>query len=251
MNLRRWFLPAMLALGLSGIYFLPSAGEIADSAVRMDLPNDMGGWSFHPRSPSEEEVKALEKGTRFAKAECRRPRPGEYTLEGYRVPDFLELSIVLSGTDLNNSIHRPERCMPAQGHVIRSSSNIRIQTSEGRSFPVKRLKSTFVVRDQNKNPVHELDAITYYFFVGHDSITNDHLRRTLTDMKDRLFRGMDQRWAYVSVSTYVGHLPWLRGKMVSEEEADQKLVSFTSELASDLIDWRMVKPTESILNRPR
>ena len=32
--------------------------------------------------------------------------------------DQVLVSIVLSGHDLDNSIHRPERCLPAQGWTI-------------------------------------------------------------------------------------------------------------------------------------
>lgn len=234
-----WFLATVLAAGLGMIYLLPSAGKVADSAVSMELPRQMSQWDFRSRAPSEEEVGALEKGTRFSKADCYRPRPGEFTAQGY-VPDVIDLSIVLSGTDLNNSIHRPERCMPAQGHVIRSSASLELPAEKGGTYPVKRLQSIRILRDADQKAAGELHAITYYFFVGHDRITNDHLERTIIDMKDRLLRGMDQRWAYVSVSTYFGKLPWLNGKEVTEEEADQTLRDFTVQLSNDLINWEQV-----------
>ena len=37
----------------------------------------------------------------------------------------VEISIVYSGADMNSSIHRPERCLPSQGHL-----NLRGSTSE-------------------------------------------------------------------------------------------------------------------------
>ena len=63
--------------------------------------------------------------------------------------------------------------------------------------------------------------------MGHDQVTNDHLKRTFIDMKDRLVRGMDQRWAYVSVSMWYGKVPSIRTE-VTEEEADRKLRDFVA-----------------------
>ncbi len=86
----------------------------------------------------------------------------------------------------------------------------------------------------------QFNCVTYYFFVGHDRVTNDHLERTLVDMKDRLLRGMDQRWAYVSASMWYGKLPWI-DKEVTEAEADEKLRKFVTGFAENQIDWDQVK----------
>lgn len=241
MNARNWILPLAMLTGLGSVYLLPQAGTIAESAVRMELPDSLDGWKLTKRPPSEDEVGALEKGTEFSKAECLKARPGEYSADGRLVPDLIDLSIVLSGTDLNNSIHRPERCMPAQGHSIKASSDLMLTDAGGNQFPVKRLQSERVIHNNKKETVGTLKCVTYYFFVGHDQITNDHVGRTMIDMKDRLLRGMDQRWAYVSISTYFGELPWIRGKSVSETEADAKLAKFAGELAGDAIRWDMIR----------
>jgi hypothetical protein len=87
----------------------------------------------------------------------------------------------------------------------------------------------------------EFKCITYYFFVGHDCVTNDHLKRTFIDMKDRLVRGMDQRWAYTSVSMWYGSKVPLIDKAVSEEEADAKLRSFVTDFSERQIDWDQVR----------
>ena len=118
MKCNAWWLPFVLGSALGAVYFLPKAGDVAGSAVKMELPGSTGGWSFKTQSASRDEVGTLTPDTEFAKAICLRPRPGEVNPDGYLVPDRVDLSIVLSGYDLNNSIHRPERCMPAQGHTI-------------------------------------------------------------------------------------------------------------------------------------
>jgi hypothetical protein len=83
--------------------------------------------------------------------------------------------------------------------------------------------------------------VTYYFFVGHDKITNDHYGRTFVDMKDRLLKGMDQRWAYVSTSTWFGKLPWV-GVEITEAEADAKLTDFVRSFLEQQIVWEQLSP---------
>ena len=112
-------LPAFLAVTLGSVHFLPSAGKIAQSAVNMNLPDRYGNWQFEKIPPSEAELIALAKDTEFSKAICLTARPGEFDVEGRALPDRIDVSVVLSGVDINNSIHRPERCMPAQGAALK------------------------------------------------------------------------------------------------------------------------------------
>lgn len=236
-----WYLPALMTASLSAVYFLPTAGKVAESAVKMELPGALVGWSFNALPPSEEELGTLPPDTEFAKAVCVRPRAGEFSYEGRRVWDRADVSIVLSGDDLNSSIHRPERCMPAQGHHIVSSRNVTLTLDVERQFKAKRLESKQTVRlGKDGAESVEFNCVTYYFFVGHDQITNDHLGRTLIDMKDRLMRGMDQRWAYVSASMWYGKLPWIE-KEVTAAEADEKLQKFLTGFAKNQIDWKQLK----------
>jgi two-component system osmolarity sensor histidine kinase EnvZ len=65
--------------------------------------------------------------------------------------------------------------------------------------------------------------------------------RALIDMKDRLLRGMDQRWAYVSISMWYGNLPWIEAG-ISEEEADRKLQDFVAGFSARQINWDKILP---------
>ncbi len=243
MKKRAIILPVFLGISLASIYFLPSAGEIAQSAVEMDLPAGFGTWQFNKIPASEVEITTLSKDTEFSKAVCLRPREGEFDAEGRIVPDRVDLSIVLSGADINNSIHRPERCMPAQGHNIVSSEDRTVELANGRSVEVKRLKSVQrIPTNEEQTEFLELNCVTYYFFVGHDEITNDHLGRTLVDMKDRLLKGMDQRWAYISTSMWYGEMPWIKDTVVTEEEVDRKLTNFVALFSENQINWDQVAP---------
>jgi hypothetical protein len=58
-------------------------------------------------------------------------------------------------------------------------------------------------------------------------------------MKDRLLRGMDQRWAYTSVSMWYGKVPWIE-KEVTEAEADEKIRKFLSNFSEEQISWDQV-----------
>lgn len=241
MNKTPWLLPLFLTGTLSAIYFLPKVGAVAQSAVVMELPGSSGDWSLENQAASPEEIGTLAADTRFSKAICLSPRPGEVNVDGYLIPDRLDLSIVLSGSDVNNSIHRPERCMPAQGHNITSSSDQTLQLANGREFPVKRLISVQrMPTSKERTEYVKFNCLTYYFFVGHDQVTNDHLGRTLIDIKDRLLRGMDQRWAYASVSMWYGKVPWIE-KEVTEAEADEKIRKFLTNFAGKQIDWDQIK----------
>lgn len=241
MKWNAWLLPVLMGSALGAVYVLPKAGKTAESAVRMELPGSTGGWSFEKLTASQDEINTLSGDTEFAKAICLRPRPGEVNVDGYLIPDRVDLSVVLSGHDLNNSIHRPERCMPAQGHTIDASGDVVLTLKNGRSFEVKRLRSVQSLKDKGTGEVKaSFNCVTYYFFVGHDQITNDHLERTLIDMKDRLVRGMDQRWAYVSASMWFGKIPWIEDKEVSEAEADEKLRAFLSDFAGKQILWDQI-----------
>ena len=227
---------------MSTIYFLSKAGAVAQSAIKMELPDTAKTWQFNKKIASPQELQALSADTQFSKAICLSARPDEYAANGNLIPDRIDLSIVLSGSDLNNSIHRPERCMPAQGHTILSSSNQKLRISSGRQFEVKRLvsvQSQQVAGVKKREEYVNYHCVTYYFFVGHDQITNDHLGRTLIDMKDRIIRGMDQRWAYTSVSMWYGKVPWI-DKEITVSEADAKLQNFLIDFAEKQIDWDQI-----------
>jgi hypothetical protein len=241
MKAKVWLLPLVLGGSLSMINLLPQAGETAQSAIRMELPPAVAEWVLDSIPASKEEILTLGKETNFSKALCRKARPGEFSAEGYRIPDVLDLSVVLSGSDLNTSIHRPERCMPSQGHVITGSQPVVFTSPDGREFKARRLRSVKRVRDPDSREVTgEFNCVTYYFFVGHDRITNDHFERTFIDMKDRLVRGLDQRWAYFSVSMMYGKVPWIESE-VTEAEVDGKLLGFIRDFTAKQVAWEQVK----------
>lgn len=243
--LRFLLLPVILLVLLGMVHVLPERGQVAESAIDIKLPLEIGDWRGVKIPESQLERDILAKDTVFAKVDYRRPRAGARSRgDGGDDFDRVSVSVVLSGYDINNSIHRPERCLPAQGHAIYSKSHRAIDLPDGRSVPVCQLdtKQHVRLRDGSDQAI-AVDSLVNYFFVGHDRLTNDHYERTFIDMKDRLLHGRDQRWAYVTVATLQGDLPWA-GRTIPREEAEAMLDGFCAEFADRVVDWQRVEGGE-------
>lgn len=255
---RSLFLAGFLALSLSSFWLLPPFRQV-QSAISLHLPSSLGKWKLKEVPASNKERTSLAGDTIFAKALCFIPHYSSITGEVVR-EDVADLSIVLSGYDLANSIHRPERCMPAQGHEIYDSKITSIHTSDGKnSLPARRLLSNqnLTVKDPRKpeDPKATLSfrrhCVTYYFFVGEKCITEDHLQRTLIDIRDRLQKGQAQRWAYVSVTVPFQPVdapkhpdPYVQGyldTLPSYHQAETQVENLISDLATSNIDWSKIE----------
>jgi hypothetical protein len=239
---RGLILLGVLVAGLSAVFLLP-AFKTTPSALSLDIPKEMGAWTCLKYEPTKLERDTLAKDTKFSKAGCIRPRSGRKSFFDTGPEDRADLSIVMSGIDLANSIHRPERCMPAQGHEIYSSAATMIGVPGGRQVPARRLLSVqeIPVDELGKNVVHR-DAVTYYFFVGTEQITENHTKRTLIDIKDRLIKGEAQRWAYISVTMWFNGEQGERSPGLLEfADADRVARELLGELAAKNIAWEQVK----------
>lgn len=240
---RGFILAAVLAAGLSTIFFLPPF-EVTESAMKMEIPENLGGWITRMVAPTEQEIGSLAKDTRFSKARCVLVREDEYDSIGRRLADSADLSIVLSGKDLANSIHRPERCMGAQGHRIYGSEKTTLDVPGSGTVPTRRLLSKVkLATGKSKDDFVEFNYLTYYFFVGHETITESHSQRALVDMQDRLKKGQAQQWAYVLVS-----MPFkAEGTTAAEleqlpalETANTKVRSLLSDISAKNINWKQI-----------
>ena len=137
------------------------------------------------------------------------------------------VSIVLSGADLDNSIHRPERCLPAQGWTIADSDQLRIPLPSGKKLGVTRLHDVRQVPLQNGTAA-SIYNLNYYWFVGYHHLTASHLERTFFDIQDRVFKGYNQRWAYVTVAADItkGLVPFGH----SEAQTDRMIQHFIGQI---------------------
>jgi hypothetical protein len=111
----------------------------------------------------------------------------------------ITLSVVLSGQDMNTSIHRAERCLPTQGWNIADKREVAINLPGRGSFTATRLYNTKLFKD-DAGRAGTGRMLSYYWFVGHTGTTGSHFQRTFIDMKDRLLSGYNQRWAYITVT---------------------------------------------------
>ncbi|MCW1885142.1 EpsI family protein [Luteolibacter flavescens] len=241
---RELVLLGCLVAGLSAVFLLPDF-KTAESALSRNIPKQLGLWETHGYEASVAEQKTLAKDTLFSKAACLRSRTDSFFDTGPQ--DRADMSIVMSGIDLANSIHRPERCMPAQGHNIYSSSTAMVSVPNGHEVPARRLLSKQAIPiDETGKSVISRETVTYYFFVGSGRITENHTKRTLLDIQDRLLKGEAQKWAYVSVSM------WFNGEhgtpnpdLLSFDEADQKVRDLLGQLAEKNIDWSKIQSTQT------
>jgi len=189
---RLLILQAFLACGLGTIFFIPSENRIQPCRVRMELPETLGSWTGKPAEVTQKEHDGLAPDTQF----CRKMYD-----DGFG--DQVLVSIVLSGNDLDNSIHRPERCLPAQGWTVEDSRSVSLPVPEapGGELPVTRLHN---MRQAKLNgQIVNIYNLNYYWFIGYSDITASHFQREYIDMKDRLLHGYNQRWAYVTVAATV------------------------------------------------
>ena len=191
---RRLIISFVLVLvGLGSIRFLPKSFGLKDAAVFDAFPTGLGEWQGQYRAPGEREKRVLDDATDFRKRFYYRESP-DHLLQA----DMIDATMVLSGDDMNNSIHRPERCLKAQGFQKIQPKTVAIEIGD-KKMKVTRLHFVRTTEDGT-----ELPAIMYYWFVGSDHITNSHYERTLYDIKHRLLKGTNQRWAYISLLSEYG-----------------------------------------------
>jgi EpsI family protein len=219
---------AVLLAGFGSVFLLPHTNKTSPAGIAMTLPNVVGIWIGDDTGVTQKERDTLAKDTQFARKIYTGP-------EG----DQILVSIVLSGDDLTNSIHRPERCLPAQGWLVRSSTKRTIELRGGRKLEVTKLQNAQVVQTPDKRRF-TLNNLNYYWFIGYNDMTASHLTRTGIDLRDRIVGGFSQRWAYVTVAANITEGLAQNGR--SEKQTADMVEEFTKELAP-----RLQKPDGSPL----
>ncbi len=217
---RLWRTQLALLVGFGAIFVLPHSRISSPAGIAMKLPIWVGPWIGEDAEITAKEVGGLAKDTQFARK--------IYTSPG---GDQVFVSIVLSGDDMASSIHRPERCLPAQGWSLQNSQRQVIRVDQGKSLPVTILRSVRLVEDR-EGKRFIITSLNYYWFVGYQRITASHLERTLLDMRDRLIYGYDQRWAYVTVAAAVTE--GLSKPNRSESDTAKVIEKFTADLVRKL-----------------
>ena len=177
-----------LGVGLSAIFLLPKVAVTQPVGIKLELPQFVGKWYGVDQAISDRELALLAADTEFARK--------VYT---DATGNVIYVSIVLSGADPDNSIHRPERCLPAQGWTIADTRTLEVPLADGKKLEVTRLHDVRQV-PLRKGPIVSVYNLNYYWFVGFHHLTASHLERTMLDIRDRVFKGYNQRWAYITIA---------------------------------------------------
>lgn len=220
--------PLLLGIMLSIMIFIPSNPDLLPSAISPDLPlnHELEGWFGIKEQESEKERSLLADDTKFSKAKyCR-------TTQDATTP-VVFVSIVYSGQDLNNSIHRPERCLPSQGHLNLVVTDHDINLNNGRELTYRRIDSYTPAPEKDQQATQH---IHYYYFIGHDRVCHDHYYRTFYDMWDRVVKGRTQEWAYLQIGTY-----WGGSTGIEKEKAEAALDEIMKRISERQIQWERIK----------
>ena len=220
MTKRLFIVQVVLLAGFSVIFALPHARVSSPAGIAMKLPIWIGPWLGEDAQITAKEIGGLAKDTQFVRKIYRDP-------EG----DQIYVSIVLSGDDMASSIHRPERCLPAQGWSLQTSNRETIAMDDGKSLATTLLKSVRPAEDYSGNR-RLITNLNYYWFIGYNYMTPSHLDRTVWDMRERLLHGYDQRWAYVTVTANVTEGWGVPNR--SEQETAKIVEKFTQQLVHKL-----------------
>src|SRR6266571_367156 len=178
-------LQLILLGGLGLVFLIPKDVKLQPAAINPLLPEFVGDWQGVDQSVSQLERDSLGPDTQFVRK--------LYT----KGIDQIYVSVVLSGPDVNTSIHRPERCLPAQGWTVADSKKVSVSLRGG-TLRATRLENIRNVSQENGRPLN-LRSLDYYWFVGHSDVTPSHYERTWIDIRDRVLKGCNQQWAYVTV----------------------------------------------------
>lgn len=234
---RIYTLAVLLTAGFSVIWILPKSESMKLSCLSRHLPMQFGPITGKREQITGKELQILAKDTEFERI--------QYVNRDQPYHPAVEVSVVFSGKDLNNSIHRPERCLRSQGWNFVKERSITLENvfPDGSDLPLREIVC--------KKPVVREDGTTfeamraqYYTFFGHTGITESHYGRTFQDMKDRLFKGYDQQWAYATFSVPVTKIYADQGLMPDGpgvfdlEQSEEILEDFVRRLAPLVVDRR-------------
>ncbi len=196
-------------LTLSTVFLLPKQLKFQPVGVKLELPEKVGDWTGQDMKITDLEISTLGKETGFARK-----------LYTNRRGDKLQATIVLAGQDMNTSIHRPERCLKAQGWSLTSAPKVMIPIPDRGMLETTRLEA-FQMLKADDGKIIPVSNLNYYWFVGCEDITASHFARTRIDISDRLLHGYNQRWAYFTVAATLA-----KGYGRTAEQADVMIQDF-------------------------
>jgi hypothetical protein len=208
-----WKSVAVLALSLVVYVFFwikPSPTIPSQAGVVMNLPGYVrsgSGFVGTPAPVTTAELNILPKDTEFARD----------NYSDFPDQDQIFCGIVLSGA-MQQSIHRPEVCLVAQGWTIVEQENIPIQLPSGHRLTVKNLKIRKNVTTTDGRSIL-LTQYNMYWFVGEKTTTSEHWMRIFLSSWDRIVHNRAHRWAYVTVASTITEKLIPNGKNAEQTKA--------------------------------
>lgn len=219
MTAKLTLLLAVLLAGLSGVFLLPKQLGYQPVGVEMQLPTSLGGWIGQDTAVTQKEKDVLQDSD-FARKTYENAH-GDHVL----------VSIILAGQDMMTGIHRPERCLQAQGWNTESADSRVLLQRDGKPLPVTRLLNSRQVVFNGKS--YPVGNVAYYWFIGASRQTNSHMARVYYDSLDRIVKGYNQRWAMVLVSSEI--TKGLRPDGRSETEVEHLVEDVIARLAPKIV----------------
>ncbi|MGA2786412.1 MAG: exosortase-associated EpsI family protein [Verrucomicrobiota bacterium] len=171
-------------LGQPGVKATPIAGS---TMMKIDLPEHVLDFTSTNVPESEVELGYFPKDT-------------SYVRRLYQVPDGFWVSaiIILMGAD-RTSIHRPEYCMLGQGWNVDEKTKVKIPIAGVSPYDLPVMK--WVVSKTFSTPggqKQEVRGVYVFWFVADHEQTTGNVQLQCYLMKDLLFTGVLQRWAYIT-----------------------------------------------------
>lgn len=221
-NLPYYLAGIILIGGVLAVHFFGKIQTDSIKPVRLPLPEILGAWSSREIEVTEAERTILPKDTEISK----RLYNNGTGLEVFAV-------VVVSGAE-RRSIHRPEYCLPGQGWAIGSSSILtHCRSKDG--TPLKVSKITAVRMDKLPDGREiQRKLVDLYWFIGQGRSTPHHWQRIFWTTSDRLFKGINHRWAFVSLFGEVTG-QWGPGGL-DETRTEQVLLHFIDTLEPHLVN---------------
>ena len=136
------------------------------------------------------------------------------------VAGSINATVVISGSD-KRSIHRPERCLQAQGWQIISRDRLALPpaTGDGEGLVITRLIIRRVWLQEKRRT--EAKRVVFYWFMGDNRITGSNMKRLACTAWDRMIHRLNYRWSYILLISPV----W-----ASVQEANGELSRFATQL---------------------
>lgn len=223
---------------IAAVHFTGTPSVVGEPAIRLELPASVGAWTGTDVffCQKEECMHSFTADDLDDETTCPRcggdidtvslpeklglPEDTVIVRKQYALPsgEQIFVTVVLTGAR-RSSIHRPQWCLPGQGHTIESSRVIEVPFEKRGPLSVMLLDLTRPVRSASGREQNRTSSYAYWF-VGKEHETPYHLQRLIWMAADNIFLGASYRWAFISVAA---------SRMEGSDRHVKKMSSFIAE----------------------